>query len=1351
MESGFGQNLEGFLIKGNLSVAPSAHPLIQGDGSLEGSGTLYFDVIKEYNQNQGVDIEDVKFKNGQLLIPYTFSSESLTSASVIIDGGISIKHTQNSSSITSGGALTIAGGASIGKDLNIGGITNVNENRIINVPLPSLGTDAVNKDYVDSVADKLSGNFTTGQIIIADSNGDAIRGYDFFTTDTSKISLGIPLVINNTTNADGTSGAFVCYGGLSVSKDVFIDGKLDLNNNVIENLGDPILATDAVNKNYVDSKTYGNILGSFGSTQILVGSSSSNSITSYNNFTYDGQFLNLNGIFNLLNTTNAMGLGSGGALTVDGGASFLKNVYIGGVLDVNLQNIKNVQDPINDYDAVNKRYLEDALSSINVSTSTSFSLNNNITVPQDIPILTYPDTARAFVTKIFVQVNQTIGALYTIYGYKTNNNWYINSSYVGDNTGVDFFVRSSSGAAILQYTNQNTVGFSKIYFDTIKQIDNVASSTQINVSLLPNTVSPVSILELSFLNSVIDTFKLIIYVASDSDSKYGLILLNAILRNNVWTINTNNIGDVSGVSFNVLSLPTAGVVQYTNTNSQSDYVVKIVRFEILTSQSELTLLANTTIPTGIGVSQLTFDSAVTTNFQLTCAVEVPSENKLALYELTGILSDGAWKLNSRFVGDWTGVRFSMSTVSGIGILEYTNINGLDAYMRYIENAPNVFKPLPVNKGGTGNTYLEPYAVLRGDGSNPIIGTDDFIYKDKVLILGNESSILLTNTTNAIGLGSGGALNVTGGASFEKDVYIGGTLDVNLQNIKNVQDPVDDYDAVNKRYVDNKIENFDLNSNQGPFEQYFILNNNVTVPEDIFNFKFDNTVKAFISNVYVESSNNTYSLYTLRGLNSGSNWVLTSSLIGRPTGVDFYIREENGWGIVQYTNTNQTNTNELNITTIRFITSSLVNNDTEINQSLLPNINVPEDINALTFSHLTLDSVKLLIYVSSDIDDKYSLYLINCLYNGTEWTLNTNIIGDYTGIRFFIRTNGNNGIITYTNPNSSSDYTIRSTYISIEKSNEPITLNANTMSPTVVIIPELNLDINYYYFQISIFVNIPNLNKSALFEIQGVLVNNQWDINSRYIGDYTGIRFYISTVNGIGYLNYTNSNNEDAIIKVIKDIPLLSLKPLSVSKGGTGNTYLNPYTILRGNGIDPIIGTTDLIYKDNELIIGDVSTIVIQNTRSTINLTTGSTFIAYGGVSINKELFIGDKLVVKDVDITPNIGDISAEKTFNAQNNQLTPDNITGFRFNNQIKSFTGTICINIVTDTDEYDALYEIKGLKKKTGWFIDTSSIGDNLGIDFYINTDPINGSGQIQYTSDNKSNWVSTQMKFRALTTSI
>ena len=81
--------------------------------------------------------------------------------------------------------------------------------------------------------------------------------------------------------------------------------------------------------------------------------------------------------------------------------------------------------------------------------------------------------------------------------------------------------------------------------------------------------------------------------------------------------------------------------------------------------------------------------------------------------------------------------------------------------------------------------------------------------------------------------------------------------------------------------------------------------------------------------------------------------------------------------------------------------------------------------------------------------------------------------------------------------------------------------------------------------------------------------------------------------------YTNSNSVDANIKFIRNSPLTSLKPLQVSKGGTGNTFFNPYTILRGNGLDPIIGTSDLVYENNKLILGDSSVIVLKNTSSAI--------------------------------------------------------------------------------------------------------------------------------------------------------
>jgi len=1361
MESGFGQNLEGFLIKGNLSLAPSANPLLQGDGSIEGSGILYIDTINEYNYTNGVTIQDVSFKDGKILVPYNLQSENITYASVVINGGVSIGHTQNAKSVTSGGGLTVGGGVGISKDLYVGGIIDVSGNSIKNVATPQLGTDGVNKDYVDSVADRVSGDFTTGQVIIANSNGDSIRGYDFFTTDTNTLNLSLPFIMSNPSPT-----AFVCYGGVSIDKNVFIGDGLDVNNKRISNVGVPVSGTDAVNKDYIqdlfENFTTGNVIGNFTSGQLIIADTSGNAIKGYDNLTFnslDGTngSLVLNPYTNLFinNTNNASGLGTGGSFTVLGGASFDKNVYIGGVLDVNLQNIKSVADPIDDYDAVNKKYVdtlfEDCCSGSgggggggSISTNI-FNLTNNVLLPQDIPIFYYPESILAFTASVYVQYNNEIAALYTIRGIHCGSNWSITSSYVGNPVGVKFFIRNNSGQGLLQYTNTNTTGFASIRFSTTSNIDDSASSTQLNINLSSNVSTFTNIPLLSYANSIIDSFKLIVFVSSEIDDQCGMFFINSVYTDNNWDFNIYNIGNISGIDFNISN---SGIVQYKNSNVSNDYVIRVLQNTFLTSQSRITLDADTFVITDIDSTDLSFENV--TNFQLSLIANNASLNKSALYEIHGVLSGTIWKLNARYIGDDLGIKFYINTISGnTGVLQYINQYSTNTTIRFIKNIQNLFEPLGVTLGGTGNSRFTPYAVLRGNGTNPIIGTDDFIYKDYQLTLGNSSSIVLNNTTTATSLTNGGTLTSNGGASFKKDVFIGGELDVNLKNIRNVADPDLDYDAVNKLYVDKAINNLDLNNNNNAIEQTFTLNNNVAVPTDIPNFFFPDSIKAFVSNIYVQTTieNNTgiSALYTIRGINCNLKWILNSSLIGSKSGVEFFIRKENNIGYIQYINKNTTG-----VTSIKYTTSTKLytdeNTENQIYYSLSPNINTPIDIPILTFQNTLLHSVKLFIYVASETDNRYGLILANCVLKNNTWDINTYNIGDIDGIKFNIRSNVSNSVIQYVNNYSSNDYTIRITNIDILNEQVPLILSANTTLPTNINSPLLNISVDSYYFQISIYVDLPDISKSALYEIQGIVSNNEWNINSRYIGDYTGIRFYITTIDSIGYITYTNINNVDAHIRFVKDVPLSTLKPLDVSKGGTGSTYLQPYTILRGNGFDPIIGTTDLVYQNSSLIVGNSSSIIITNTSSSINLTTGSTFVAYGGVSINKELFIGKQLVVKDVDVTPNKEDIGAERIFNSENNIILPDDIVGFSFTDSItKSFSAMACVNIVTTTNEFDALYEIKGLHKRNGWIIDYTYMGDNVGVDFYIKP-----NGQLQYTSANNPDWISSNIKFRALTTS-
>ena len=108
------------------------------------------------------------------------------------------------------------------------------------------------------------------------------------------------------------------------------------------------------------------------------------------------------------------------------------------------------------------------------------------------------------------------------------------------------------------------------------------------------------------------------------------------------------------------------------------------------------------------------------------------------------------------------------------------------------------------------------------------------------------------------------------------------------------------------------------------------------------------------------------------------------------------------------------------------------------------------------------------------------------------------------------------------------------------------------------------------------------------------------------------------------------------------------------------------------------------------------------------------------------------------------GDIS-ETSFSITQNQLT-QTVLGFSFNNAIvRSFEAIASVSITATASLYEE-FTIKGIQKGSNWFISISSIGDNSGVYFTINS-----SGQVLYTSPTYSGFVSGVIKFRALTTSV
>ena len=553
MDSGFGTNLEGFLIKGNLSIFPGCQPDINGDGSLEASGTFYIGNIQEYNLNQGINIQNVIFGKNYVKIPYnTPSSIGTTTGCLLLNGGITINNTTDSTSVSNGGTITTLGGISIGKTLNVGGNINVNTNKIINLDWPTNPLDAANKAYVDAHVSNsiINGSFGNMEILIG-SSGNIISSPNFIYNTSGQLII-------NTTNT--TNSVIITDGSVDINGNLDV-GVINVNNNYIHNVNTPVLPLDAVNKEYVDN-IYEDLLGI-----ITSGNVSSNGNTIYN--VYPGEIvLGSNTIGNIegcstiyytsgslyiTNTTNSIiGLNSGGSLIISGGVSINDNVFIGGIVDVGLNRIENVDFPLLGYDAVNKDYLQALIQSIptneyimkNYNYQNTLVLNNNQSIPTNIPLLSIDaiDTL-SFIAIIYINCkninNESIySTLYTIYGYYTGSKWIYNSNYTGENSCiVNFYVENTLGSTIanIYYTNLDSNNITTIEYYIDENIQVLSNTNQYNYSIISS--NNIYIDFLSYISSNIVSVKIYSYISINNDASIYIFDLLYNQYTNKWIMN----------------------------------------------------------------------------------------------------------------------------------------------------------------------------------------------------------------------------------------------------------------------------------------------------------------------------------------------------------------------------------------------------------------------------------------------------------------------------------------------------------------------------------------------------------------------------------------------------------------------------------------------------------------------------------------------------------------------------------------------------------------------------------------------------------------------------------------------
>lgn len=111
--------------------------------------------------------------------------------------------------------------------------------------------------------------------------------------------------------------------------------------------------------------------------------------------------------------------------------------------------------------------------------------------------------------------------------------------------------------------------------------------------------------------------------------------------------------------------------------------------------------------------------------------------------------------------------------------------------------------------------------------------------------------------------------------------------------------------------------------------------------------------------------------------------------------------------------------------------------------------------------------------------------------------------------------------------------------------------------------------------------------------------------------------------------------------------------------------------------------------------------------------------------------------------TVDVSGISSQfaGSFAAANNVMSPTDITGFFLSNSVfGSFTSIVNVKLVTLTENLNAQYYIEGTQTTSGWVCIVSILGDDVDINFGITS-----LGQVQYTSPNKTGWISTTINYQ------
>ena len=474
-------------------------------------------------------------------------------------------------------------------------------------------------------------------------------------------------------------------------------------------------------------------------------------------------------------------------------------------------------------------------------------------------------------------------------------------------------------------------------------------------------------------------------------------------------------------------------------------------------------------------------------------------------------------------------------------------------------------------------------------------------------------------------------------------------------------------------------------------------------------------------------------------------------------------------ITSLVTTNETNSNLLNtnMTSTNAVVSHLLNTNITSTNAIITNIASTNETNSnLLNTNITSTNAVVSHLLNTNITSTNAIITNVVSTNETNSNLlNTNMTSTNAVVSHLLNTN-----ITSTNA-------IITNVVSTNETNSNL-LNTNITSSNAIItnISSTN-ETNS---------NLLNTNFTSTNAVVSHLLNTNVSSTNAIITNV------VSTNSSIGTINITGTDNSSSVTeggvlivaggaRVAKNL-FVGGPAFQIPKGDTASRpvlpeqgyvrYNTEYSQFEGfgagnawgslGGVSDIAQTTKILASaspgvtDGNLYFYNVGS---ENMRlnSAGNLGLGTTapgykldvvgtFSASIGATLGS-LNVTGGTIINTVDVTPNLGDISKERSFSLANGSSGA--ISGFAFNGSIvRGFQAIATVQIVCSNGEnLYANFDLRGVQLKNSMWIMTSVfVGDHTGVDFTMNT-----SGQVLYTSTSIGNYTSSNVKFRALTTNV